>query len=79
MRSAAGVGLSLDLTQYLLAAEHEGGGPRTRSALQGLTWALRGLEAWSTATGGLASLYLLLPEDDDSTNSREFIIALDGG
>jgi hypothetical protein len=56
-------------------------GGRPRTTLQGLTWGLRGrgLEARSTAAAGLASLYPLLPEDNDSTNSREFIIDLDGG
>jgi len=49
-----------------------------RSALQGWTWALRGLGAQSTAAAGSASLPPPPPdEDDDSTKSSRFI-ALEG-
>jgi hypothetical protein len=76
-RGGGGAG---DLGQYtLLLWSRKGGGPRMRSAVQGWTWALRGLGAQSTAAAGSASLQPPLPEDDDDDDSRNSpFMALEG-
>jgi len=48
-----------------------------RSALQGWTWALRGLGAQSTAAAGSASLQPPPPDEDEDSKSSRFI-ALEG-
>jgi hypothetical protein len=75
-RGGGGAG---DLGQYtLLLWSRKGGGPRMRSAVQGWTWALRGLGAQSTAAAGSASLQPPLPEDDDDDSRNSPFMALEG-